>query len=136
MPGASAGPPRIEIAPNAGAAAGGHERGIGLQKYADVDAPICCNATTHRAFRYQIHVDCTGLYGGTGGSPWPKNYSTATRRGDVFEIIGGYEEDGKHDRRSCSPVFDKDIHPPHQREQARPTATRRGGTAHRAPPGR
>lgn len=84
--------------------------GYPMTKYASVDKPIYCNATTHKAFKYQIYFDCNGFYGGTSGSPWLKNYNTTTRRGDVLGVIGGYEEGGKYDWRSYSAVFDKDIH--------------------------
>lgn len=83
--------------------------GYPMAKYAPADKPIYCNATTHKAFKYQIDFDCDGYYGGTSGSPWIKNYDTTTRRGDVLGVIGGYEEGGKYDWRSYSPVFDKDI---------------------------
>jgi V8-like Glu-specific endopeptidase len=83
--------------------------GYPMKKYASVDKPIYCNATTHKAFKYQIRFDCGGFYGGTSGSPWIKNYNTKTRRGDVLGVIGGYQEGGKYDWRSYSPVFDKDI---------------------------
>ncbi|HEX6470573.1 MAG TPA: trypsin-like peptidase domain-containing protein [Streptosporangiaceae bacterium] len=83
--------------------------GYPMKKYAPVDEPIYCNVTTHKAFRYQIRFDCNGFYGGTSGSPWIKNYDTTTRRGDVLGVIGGYQEGGRYDWRSYSPVFDKDI---------------------------
>lgn len=83
--------------------------GYPMKKYAGADKPIYCNATTHKAFKYQMRFDCGGFYGGTSGSPWLKNYNTKTRRGDVLGVIGGYEEGGRYDWRSYSPVFDQDI---------------------------
>lgn len=83
--------------------------GYPMKKYAGVDKPIYCNATTHKAFKYQIRFDCDGFYGGTSGSPWVKNYNTTTRRGDVLGVIGGYQEGGMYSWRSYSSVFDKDI---------------------------
>jgi V8-like Glu-specific endopeptidase len=84
--------------------------GYPMKKYASADKPIYCNATTHKAFKYQMRFDCGGFYGGTSGSPWIKNYNTRTRRGEVFGVIGGYQEGGKYDWRSYSPAFGGTVH--------------------------
>ncbi len=83
--------------------------GYPMKKYARADKSIYCNATTRKAFRYQMRFDCGGYYGGTSGSPWIKNYNTRTRRGDVIGVIGGYQEGGAYDWRSYSPVFGRSV---------------------------
>jgi V8-like Glu-specific endopeptidase len=60
----------------------------------DADAPISCVNYTTEQSSTQLRFECSGYTGGTSGSPWVADFSSASRTGTIVGVIGGYEEGG------------------------------------------
>jgi len=70
--------------------------------------PITCRNETYDHGGYPT-FDCAGYRDGTSGSPWITNINPATRRGDVYGVIGGLHQGGCTPQVSYSSYFGSDI---------------------------
>ena len=74
--------------------------------------PVKCDAPAKR-FRkkgyHQMVFDCGGFTNGTSGGPFLMHVSRKTGRGDVFGVIGGYQQGGDTASISYSALFEHNI---------------------------
>ena len=69
--------------------------------------PITCGNETYDHGGYPT-FDCDGYVDGTSGSPWITAINPATRRGDLYGVIGGLHQGGCTPRVSYSSYFGSD----------------------------
>jgi V8-like Glu-specific endopeptidase len=74
--------------------------------------PVKCDAPAKR-FRkkgyQQMVFDCGGFTNGTSGGPFLMHVSRKTGRGEVFGVIGGYQEGGDTPSVSYSAQFERNV---------------------------
>jgi len=69
------------------------------------DRPIECSNVVYDHLGYPA-FDCDGYVDGTSGGPWLIDVDQATRRGDVYGVIGGLQQGGCSPNISYSSSFD------------------------------
>lgn len=69
-----------------------------------IDDPVKCESRSHRFQASQMVFFCRGFRAGTSGGPWILGF-TSRGTGTLFGVIGGYQEGGRYDWASYSPVF-------------------------------
>ena len=67
--------------------------------------PIISAATTYAHHGYP-GFDCRGFVDGTSGGPWLTDYSSATRRGRLYGVVGGLHQGGCSPDTSYTSYFD------------------------------
>jgi V8-like Glu-specific endopeptidase len=74
--------------------------------------PVKCDAPAkrfHRKGYRQMVFDCGGFTNGTSGGPFLMDVSRKTGRGDVFGVIGGYQQGGDTASISYSAQFESNV---------------------------
>jgi hypothetical protein len=69
-----------------------------------IDDPVKCESRSHQFRVGQMVFFCRGFRAGTSGGPWVLGF-TSRGTGTLFGVIGGYQEGGRYDWASYSPVF-------------------------------
>jgi hypothetical protein len=69
-----------------------------------IDDPVKCESRSHQFRAGQMVFFCRGFRAGTSGGPWVLGF-TGRGTGTLFGVIGGYQEGGRYDWASYSPVF-------------------------------
>jgi len=69
-----------------------------------IDDPVKCESRSHQFRVGQMVFFCRGFRSGTSGGPWVLGF-TSRGTGTLFGVIGGYQEGGRYDWASYSPVF-------------------------------
>jgi len=83
----------------------GYARWMRLVGYDDAtDDPVKCESRSHRFRPGQMVFFCRGFRAGTSGGPWILGF-TRQGTGTLFGVIGGYQQGGRYDWASYSPVF-------------------------------
>jgi V8-like Glu-specific endopeptidase len=67
--------------------------------------PVTCTNRVGQHLGYPT-FDCGGFVGGTSGGPWITHASPATRRGDLYGVIGGLHQGGCTPSISYTSYFD------------------------------
>jgi Trypsin len=66
--------------------------------------PVKCESRSHQLRVSQMVFFCRGFRDGTSGGPWILGF-TSRGTGTLFGVIGGYQQGGRYDWASYSPVF-------------------------------
>ena len=69
-----------------------------------IDDPVKCESRSHQFRVGQMVFFCRGFRSGTSGGPWVLGF-TSRGTGTLFGVIGGYQDGGRYDWASYSPVF-------------------------------
>jgi hypothetical protein len=69
-----------------------------------IDDPVKCESRSHQFRVGQMVFFCRGFRTGTSGGPWVLGF-TSRGTGTLFGVIGGYQEGGRYDWASYSPVL-------------------------------
>jgi V8-like Glu-specific endopeptidase len=74
--------------------------------------PVKCDAPAkrfHKKGYHQLVFDCGGFTNGTSGGPFLMHVSRKTGRGEVFGVIGGYQQGGDTASISYSAQFERNV---------------------------
>lgn len=83
----------------------GYAHWMRLVGYNDaVDDPVKCESRSHQFRPGQMVFFCRDFRNGTSGGPWILGF-TSRGGGTLFGVIGGYQQGGRYDWASYSPVF-------------------------------
>jgi V8-like Glu-specific endopeptidase len=83
-----------------------YSQNIEVIGYNDTDNnPISCATKSFRYIPGQMEFYCHGFWDGTSGGPWIIGYNAKTGTGNVFGVIGGFEQGGTYDWASYSSYF-------------------------------